>query len=216
MGGIYDILKDVQQFKQLSPEYVEKQMHRVPEAQVVDRAKFLIEASKGKTVLDIGADGPMADQIRAAADRYYGISKNGVKRDGVINQDLDGILGDVRLPWCGMAIELVVCGEVLEHLSNPGWLLRRLKLSFPNVPVVITVPNAHSESGRDWLAKGIENVNRDHVAYYSYWTVMTLVERHGFQVDEWYWYNGKPRTAEGLVFVIRSRGDGTTEEKPAE
>jgi len=50
---------------------------------------------------------------------------------------------------------------------------------------------------------GIENVNRDHVAYYSYWTLHELVTRYGFEITEWHWYNGRPLFAEGLIFWVK-------------
>jgi hypothetical protein len=51
------------------------------------------------------------------------------------------------------------------------------------------------------LEKGYENVNRDHVAYYSWWTLKSLVEKCGYEVVEFAWYNGRPLFAEGLVML---------------
>jgi hypothetical protein len=89
---------------------------------------------------------------------------------------------------------------VLEHLTNPGYFLQQLRVL--GAPIIITVPNAFSEAGRHWAAQARECVNVDHVAWYSWRTLKTLVERCGYEVREWYWYNGQPRFAEGLVFVV--------------
>jgi hypothetical protein len=67
--------------------------------------------------------------------------------------------------------------------------------------VVITVPNAFSKIARKHAERGVENCNADHVAWYSYKTMSVLLERHGYTVKEFYFYNGEPFTAEGLVFV---------------
>ena len=48
-------------------------------------------------------------------------------------------------------------------------------------------------------------VNPGHVCYYSYWTFTTLAVKHGWKIVEWYWYNGKPLTAEGMIFVMRCK-----------
>jgi hypothetical protein len=69
--------------------------------------------------------------------------------------------------------------------------------------MLISVPNAMLSISDGWLHKGIENVNRDHVAWYSYTTLKTLVERFGFEVKDFYWYNGQPMTAEGIIFIVR-------------
>jgi hypothetical protein len=70
-------------------------------------------------------------------------------------------------------------------------------------PILITVPNAHCVIGRQHILRGVESVNIDHVAYYSWRTLKTLVERYDYVVKEFYWYlPGQPRTAEGLIFVV--------------
>lgn len=151
--------------------------------------------------MSIGASGPLQDLIYATCKKCYGIDVNPptTPRDDFVVMDLDGPRHKIP-KWPG--VEFVLCGEVLEHLANPGRLMEQLKDY--GLPVIITVPNARSESGRMLLVKkGIENVNCDHVAWYSYRTLRTLVERYGFTVDEFYWYNGKPLTAEGLIFVVR-------------
>src|SRR3990172_4625529 len=61
--------------------------------------------------------------------------------------------------------------------------------------------------------EGIEHLsNPEHVAYYSWHTLKVLVERHGYGIVEWYWYNGEPGTAEGLIFnlTLPSKNDGTS------
>jgi hypothetical protein len=69
-----------------------------------------------------------------------------------------------------------------------------------DVPVILTTPNARSIAGYKWGDRGTECVNKDHVAWYSYHTLKTLIERHGFELRFWGWYNGEPYTAEGLIF----------------
>jgi 2-polyprenyl-3-methyl-5-hydroxy-6-metoxy-1,4-benzoquinol methylase len=98
-------------------------------------------------------------------------------------------------------VDVVLCGEILEHLSNPGRLLDAVrKLA---VPIIVTVPNAFSSVGMRWIAKAKENVNKEHVAWYSYHTLKTLLERHGYELAEFFWYKGKPLVAEGLVVLAR-------------
>ena len=186
-----------------SPEYVAKMMHRVPEAGVVDRAKFILERCKGKVVLDIGASGPMHEQIAAAARDCFGIDRPGASDvTGVVGIDLDEPhdLSPELYEW--EHVELVVCGEVLEHLSNPGRFLNGLRRNYPNAPVIITVPNAFSTAGQRHMEDGIENVNIDHVNWYSWRTMKTLLDRCGYVVEEFHWYGGEPYTAEGLIFLV--------------
>lgn len=179
-----------------SPEYAAKQLHAIPDFPVVDRAKFILGRVRDKAVLDVGASGPMHEAVARAAKVCWGIDRQAAP--GVWGIDLDS--DDFTLPPLE-GLDVVVCGEVLEHLSNPGSFLKALKNTYP-VPVVITVPNAFAAAGKRQLERGIENVNRDHVAWYSWHTLKVLVERVGYRPVEWAWYGGKPLTAEGIICVV--------------
>lgn len=183
--------------------YVAKMCHPLPTMPTVDRAAFIVKRCAGKRVLEFGASGALHEQIMTVATRYLGVDRHDAER--VVGFDLDDVAQaslpsqrDVECPpW-----DLIVCGEVLEHLSNPGWFLTRLKRQCAGVPVLITVPNAFSDIARRQLSRGLENVNRDHVAWYSPQTLKTLVERAGWAILDWACYNGTAPTAEGLIVVV--------------
>jgi 2-polyprenyl-3-methyl-5-hydroxy-6-metoxy-1,4-benzoquinol methylase len=179
----------------------DKMLHKVPDAPVVDRVHFILSKCEGKRVLNIGsASGGLHDGIRKVAKEVWGVDKDETS-DADMVLDLDSFRGldDLIVPE---ETELIVCGEVLEHLANPGNFLRVVREQIRDIPVLITAPNAFSAS-RQYAAEGIECVNRDHVSWYSYRTLRTLVERCGFEVLEFAWYNGRPMFAEGVVFVVR-------------
>lgn len=190
-----------------STEYRAKQLHAVPESPVVQREPFILERCAGKVVLDIGASGPMHESIVRVASKCYGIEKPGgpgmsdvVRGDTIEFIDLDDY--HQILPIFS-GVEIIICGEVLEHLSNPGWFLTRLRKAY-NCPLIITVPNAFGEAGRRSLERGIENCNIDHIAWHSHRTIKTLLNRHGYGIIEFYWYgrNGqRPKFSEGLIVV---------------
>jgi hypothetical protein len=182
----------------MSAAYTEKMLHKLPETKVVDRAEFILSHVKGKRVLEFGASGPMHDAIVKVAASCFGVDREDDPAGNVYAFDLDDVSQDT-LP--DPEAEIIVCGEVLEHLSNPGWFLTRLRRQFAGVPVLITVPNAFAETGRAWLKKGYENVNRDHVAWYSPKTLSVLLERAGYACGDLYYYNGAGPTAEGLIVV---------------
>lgn len=189
-----------------SPEYIAKQMHAVPDAPVVSREAFILERCKGKVVLDIGASGPMHAAIKEVASKVYGIDRP----DGAEWTFDETDYGerwlmdlDAKGGWIPKRddVEVISCGEVIEHLSNPGMFLESLKHAYTGIPVIITVPNAFAEVGRKHLERGTECVNLDHVAYYSYRTLRELLRRAGYGIKEFYWYRGRPRFSEGLIVV---------------
>lgn len=180
-----------------SSEYVAKQMHRLPDFPVVDRERFILERVKDKVVLDVGASGRMHDNIVAGAKKCYGIDREDSK--DVIGVDLDSLSDTFGLPWFG-DVNLVVCGEVIEHLANPGNFLKHLRYAY-KCPVIFTVPNAASAILQQTLRRGVECVNVDHKCWYSWRTMKTLLEKYDYSIKECYWYNGQPYFAEGLIFV---------------
>jgi hypothetical protein len=187
--------------KEHSAAYAEKMLHQIPDAPVVDREAFILEHCKGKRVLEFGATGHLHELIVEAAALAYGVDRDDA--DGVIGFDLDDV-SKADLPGSHISPEVIVCGEVLEHLSNPGWFLTRLKKQYGGVPTIITVPNAFTDIARGHLAKGVENVNRDHVAWYSFRTLKTLLARAGYTDFSFAWYHGKPIFAEGIVILCEA------------
>jgi len=196
MSAIYSLLDEVQAFPHRSPEYVEKMMHRIPAATVVDRVPFILEQCADRIVLNLGsASGTLHEGISKVARHVVGVDRE----SATICCDLDREPG--RLATLTGVVDLIVAGEILEHLANPGRLLEVLRAL--NANLLVTVPNAFSRAGNIHALNSYENVNLDHVAWYSYTTLKTLLTRYGFEVTRFHWYEGQPLTAEGLVFVAR-------------
>lgn len=203
MNAIYDLLDEVTTYSNLDADYVDKMVHRIPRAPVFNRVDYLLKAAKGKVVLDIGASGPMVPLLQKAAKEYHGV-------DSVQNDKIEHFyqvdLETEFLPGIP-GLELVIAGEVIEHLSNAGHFLDLLHV--PGVPVILTTPNARSAAGSQWGDRGTECVNKEHVAWYSYHTLKVLTERHNFNTLLWGWYNGEPFTAEGLIFHMEPDNDSS-------
>lgn len=178
-------------------EYAAKMLHPLPETKVVDRTEFILALVKGKRVLDFGASGALHRDVMKVARAYLGVDRE----DGLFVRgfDLDDVT-ETLLPVFDDT-EVILCGEVLEHLSNPGWFLTRLRAQYPGVPVLISVPNAFSTIAQSWLKKGFENVNEDHVAWYSPKTLSVLLERAGYTTGDLYYYNGHGPTSEGMIVL---------------
>lgn len=181
----------------LDPAWAKKMLHVVPEWPTVkDRAAYLVERVKDRTVLDVGCTGVISTRLRSAARAYHGVDK--VDGGDWFVADLD--LDPTRLPaWHD--VDLVVVSEFLEHLANPGFFLAALARAYAGVEMIVTVPNA----GAYMTRQGCEVVNADHVAWYSYTTLTTLLRRYGYIVESCCWYNGPPHRAEGLIVHARTR-----------
>lgn len=173
------------------PAWRAKMLQPVPDLPyVAKRREYLVEKVTGEVVLDLGCTGKTAEKLRAAAKGYYGVDKT----PGPWHvTDLDA--AEWTLPDTE-GVTVIVMAELLEHLANPGFVLRGLRTAYPGIPLWITVPQA----GAYRLRNGThEEVNPDHVCWYSYTTLKTLLGRYGYQITLARWYGGRPSLPEGLI-----------------
>jgi len=193
--------------------YYLKQVHIVPDAEVVHRENFILGKCIDKVVLDIGCHGSTLHQdIKKVAKETFGIDKQGEDHEGFwrIDIELDPafpiLIREVSTKMTSFP-DIVICGEILEHLSNPGFFLDHLKIF--DCEILFSVPNAFAKYEEYFVKQNRENVNIEHVAWYSYRTFRTLIERHGYKVKEFYWSDTRdadPGFSEGLIFIIQSGG----------
>lgn len=180
----------------LTPEYWDKQVHRLPEAPSVERVPWLLKRLAGKTVLHVGCAGPLHVALRTVCTRVYGIDQAPARYPEDVVLDIEA----AELPTYA-DVEVVLLAEIVEHICSMGVLLWQVREHYPACEVIITTPNAYSEVGLSWVKKGFENCNREHTALYSWKTLHTVLERCHYHVQEFYWYNGKPKFAEGMIAV---------------
>lgn len=91
--------------------------------------------------------------------------------------------------------DVIVAGEMIEHLNNPGLFLQGIQhFMGPSSVLLLTTINAYC--GMRFVQYGLrgkggvqEPVHPDHVAYYSYSTLTLLLRRHGLTVDEFMFYD---------------------------
>jgi SAM-dependent methyltransferase len=91
--------------------------------------------------------------------------------------------------------DVIVAGEMIEHLNSPGLFLNGIK-RFMNERTKLVVTTVNAYSGMRFFVYGlrgdggsVEPVHPDHVAYYSYSTLKLLLERHGFHVARFMFYD---------------------------
>lgn len=186
----------LEEMRGYDPAYFEKMMHKLPHAPSVQREAWLVERVRGATVLHLGCNGHLHPLLQQSAAMVYGIDREQKPDKGYWAIDLDEELD--LLPRL-TDVTLILAAEVLEHLVSPGWLLKVCRSLYPEVPLIVTAPNAFA--GQPKLRQGYVCVNRDHNAWYCMRTLHVLLEKCGYRVTERLYYHGKPPTSEGLIVV---------------
>jgi hypothetical protein len=187
-------------------------VHRVPDAGLVDRTGFITSYIAGKSVVDLG----FVDQSRMVSKQALGtwlhasVARAATSAVG-IDSDHEGVelargLGyDAYVADCEdrdalaalglQPADVVVAGEIIEHLDQPGRFLEAVKVLVDGEgTLLITTPNACSMTN---FLSGLmrrELVNPDHVGWYSWHTLRTLLRRHGWALREVRYY-GFPRVS---------------------
>ena len=138
---------------------------------------YLTEAAREVVGFDFDEPGLEVLRRHGASDLYFA--------------DLEK-LNDVPLD---RTFDVIVAGEIIEHLSNPGLFLRGVRRFMnPRTNLVVTTINAYC--AMRWMQYGlrgkkgvIEPVHPDHVAYYSYSTLGLVLRRHELQINKFAFYD---------------------------
>ena len=189
-----------------------------PPYRLLDRVEYVCQSVAGKRALHVGCTNwpysqPSIDNGTLLHDRLLrrATSLVGLDPDAegvdVLNRAGLGpvVVGDVEHverfeghEAFSDKFDVIVLGEVIEHLNNPGLALTGLKeLLQPGGEIVVTTINAYcafrfaqyalrGNGGRQ------EPVHPDHVAYYSPSTLALLATRHGLRVTDIAFYNLGP------------------------
>ena len=179
---------------------------RPPRVTTVDRARFLLQAARGRRVTHVGFaeegsrslaqrdGGWMHERLARVSSSLVGID---IEEEGVAQARALGYevyLADCRVPADIVRqrippADLVVAGEVIEHIDSVGPFLDGLhNLAHSATTLIVTTPNAFRLSNFAASLCGIELVHPDHVAWYSWFTLRNVLERHGWKVERFHTY----------------------------
>lgn len=204
-------------------------VHRLPPARVVDRASYLIEAARGRSVAHVGfvdrgcwayherLDSWLHAHLDRVASRTVGfdVDEAGVARARELGFESYAVdccdaaaVADLALD----PFDLVVAGEVIEHVDRSGdFLDGLLSLTAPTGRLIVTTPNASGllNAGAAALV-GYEVNHPDHVTLYSCFTLVNLLERHGWEVVEVATYIPAVKDAGALKGKVRILATGAS------
>lgn len=157
-------------------------------------------------VLDVGFWGQGVDHrqsnwvhglIKARAKDVYGVDTE-FDEDAVMPRD-HYQKATAEHSHFDTRFDIIFCGDVIEHLPNPGTFLEACKgMLSPRGKIILTTPNCFNLFNLfEKLSKVEPTVNHDHVAYYNSKTLNRLLEKVGYEsVDVSYLYTLETRHQE--------------------
>ncbi|MGH8318090.1 MAG: methyltransferase domain-containing protein [Steroidobacteraceae bacterium] len=167
----------------------------------MDRIKSIVSACAGRRVLDLGAMDETAwkskrgrgtwlhEEIARVAHRVEGVDNSTMVPTGGLATAQNALIrrGDIEdlghlITELGEVPEIVVAGELIEHVENPLRFLRQ----FAEIPqlagseLILSTPNATAlHNFLIGLARR-ESTHQDRLCILSYKTLTTLCRRAGF------------------------------------
>src|SRR4051812_42705091 len=174
----------------------------MPKTRAVDRIEYLTALAAGRSVVHVGfagetratieelRDNPvwLHGRLAAVTSRLVGLDLDGEGVERARAAGFEAHLADAsdasQLRGLGLErADLVIAGEVIEHVERPGDLLEALhELVAPGGRLAVTTPNAASLLNPLAAAGRFELINPDHVSFYSWYTLTNLMARHGWRV----------------------------------
>lgn len=167
---------------------------------------------KGKSVLDIGSVGFKNTNIF-----FQFVQKNAAY---VLGIELDKRLVDMYKDTYNIVVanaesykskqkfDVVLAGELIEHISNPGLFL---DCSYANLKegghIIITTPNAYSfQNVSRSILLGQEARCKEHVQLYSKIILEELLQRHGFsQIKVFFAEREEQKTFKSFIEMLAGR-----------
>ena len=188
--------------------------YTLPQADIVQREDYVVRHCTGKRVVhlgaaqandanDFGAYGSLIDprnflhaRLTAAALCCIGIDYNAVAIEhlrahyGITNIALANIESRESLAVVDFVPEVIVLGEIIEHLPNPGIALRNIRdnLMGPDTRLIVTMPNALDAANFLYGALRRESHDPDHVVAYTPHLFGRLCEKEGLSVVDLKYY----------------------------
>jgi 2-polyprenyl-3-methyl-5-hydroxy-6-metoxy-1,4-benzoquinol methylase len=158
------------------------------------RESVIRKLAAEKDVLDIGSVGQTGaynlwDNLKATAKTITGIDTQASDVDGIV-------LGDMEAYDFKRKFDIIVAGDVIEHVSNQGLFLDNIKRHLKDDgTLIITTPNAK------WWTVFLRP-NKTHTLWHDRHTLVRILETHGFVVERLIFYPGNKRTYFPLLLPL--------------
>ena len=183
----------------------------VKDFSLIQRCDLIKDLCNGKRVLHLGCTNyPYTEEsiqnkmllhfdLEKVAKDLWGIDADqagiDLLRSYGSEQIVLGNLEDLSSVEIKGTFDIIVAGEIIEHLSNPGLFLDGIRRFMSReTRLLVTTVNAYCAIRFLWYGvRGKQGRNEfvhpDHVAYYSYSTLKLLLERNGMHVENFLFYD---------------------------
>ena len=148
------------------------------------REEIILAYTKDKDVLDIGSVGQSNEYNLWKLLKTQGQTKSLWGVDTEPSDDEHIIQGSMETCVLNKTFDVIIAGDVLEHVDNQGLFLDNIHHHLRDDGVlIITTPNAK------WIT-AILKPNPTHTLWHDRYTLLTILSLHGFHIKHFQYYVG--------------------------
>jgi hypothetical protein len=187
---------------------------------IPNRIQFLTELVKGKKVIHLGCLDhlPLIDdkiargqwlhkELTESASVCIGVDIDRETKEYVETRHgyTNIILGDFtqsKIPeLAAQQWDYAILGEILEHIDNPVSYLTSIRQLYTDclTRIVITVPNAWTQTTMRMANRSAEIINSDHRYWFTPYTLAKVIIQAGLSLEDVYFANRVPLQGLDLV-----------------
>ena len=167
----------------------------------VDKIDFITKRVANRSVLDVGCAGHRVEHanvlgsrwlhgvVAATADEVSGIDVQESAVKVMVERGCDVHVADAQNFDLGRTFDVLLAGDILEHLANAGGFLDSARRHMhEDAELVVTTPNPFNiEQFIRMLLGRTAGVNPEHVAWFDPIVTYHALERHGLEITEFAW-----------------------------
>lgn len=167
----------------------------------VDKHAWIVGQCSGKDVLDVGCADHAATfatdaslpwlhrDIKAVANSVLGVDILPETVQELRSLGFNVVQADVETLDLGQTFDVIVAGDLIEHLGRPASFLERARSHLaPSGRLVLTTPNPFSiEQSLMGLVRRTTMVNQEHLSWFDPQTLWALAEHCRYDVVEFAW-----------------------------
>ena len=155
--------------------------------------KILERAGSGYRILDVGCgSGHLGGDLKARDNYVVGLEISpGAAEEarGRLDEIIVGDIESMEIPHPHGFFDRIICADIIEHVFDPGALLRKLRPYLrPTGSLILSVPNVAHFSLRLELLRGrweyreIGLLDEGHIRFFTRDTAERMIRDVGFQV----------------------------------
>lgn len=114
------------------------------------------------------------------------------------------VVGNAESSSFDRTFDVIVAGELIEHLSNPGRFLDNCRDNISDDGrVILTTPNPRRFHMVLWYLTGRESrANSEHTMWFDHYVLQELAQRSGFRIHGWEWYCPGTKLSTALWYYL--------------